>query len=126
MSMKIHWETAEFYTVIGMMPTQFHSDVMIIGSCNTDLITWVLNHIRYAGIVSSITLLIGTIWLILFDSYTKEMPRVGQTVHGYKFAIGCGGKGANQCVAAAKLGASTVILAKVKLNIFVNYTKKIS
>jgi hypothetical protein len=41
------------------------------------------------------------------------MPRTGQTVHGYKFAIGCGGKGANQCVAAAKLGASTAMLAKV-------------
>lgn len=46
------------------------------------------------------------------------MPRIGQTVHGYKFSIGCGGKGANQCVAAAKLGASTAMLAKVKSFIY--------
>lgn len=45
------------------------------------------------------------------------MPKVGETIHGYKFAVGCGGKGGNQCVAAAKLGASTAIVAKVRNSI---------
>lgn len=40
---------------------------------------------------------------------------MGETIHGYKFAIGFGGKGANQCVAAAKLGASTAMVAKVRV-----------
>ncbi|XP_033733694.1 ribokinase-like [Pecten maximus] len=59
-------------------------DVTVIGSCNTDLI-----------------------------SYVPRLPQPGETLHGTKFAIGFGGKGANQCIVAARLGAKTAMIAKV-------------
>lgn len=36
-------------------------------------------------------------------AYVNRMPKPGETVHGNKYETGFGGKGANQCVAAAKL-----------------------
>ena len=59
-------------------------DVVVVGSCNTDLI-----------------------------SYVPQLPQPGQTVHGTSFRSGCGGKGANQCVMAARLGARVAMVAKV-------------
>ena len=38
--------------------------------------------------------------------YTDRMPKLGETLTGYDFSLNCGGKGANQAVAAAKLGGS--------------------
>jgi len=46
-------------------------------------------------------------------SNVPKLPKVGETLHGDKFAIGFGGKGANQCVMAARLGAKTAMIAKV-------------
>lgn len=37
----------------------------------------------------------------------------GETLHGTKFMTSFGGKGANQCVASAKLGANTYMIARV-------------
>nr|BAN20640.1 ribokinase [Riptortus pedestris] len=45
--------------------------------------------------------------------YAPRLPRPGETIHGSDFKMGNGGKGANQCVAAAKLGASTCLIARV-------------
>ncbi|XP_067941626.1 ribokinase-like [Watersipora subatra] len=59
-------------------------DVVVVGSCNVDLI-----------------------------SYIDHLPQKGETIHGSKFKMGFGGKGANQCVTAAKLGAKTAMVAKV-------------
>lgn len=42
-----------------------------------------------------------------------RLPKPGETIYANKFVTGFGGKGANQCVAAAKLGASCALLAKV-------------
>lgn len=61
-----------------------NSEVIVIGSCNVDLI-----------------------------SYVERFPKAGETICGSKFQTGCGGKGANQCVAAAKLGAKTVMVGCV-------------
>ena len=46
-------------------------------------------------------------------SYVPRLPQPGETVHGTSFRSGCGGKGANQCVMAARLGARTAMVAKV-------------
>ena len=46
-------------------------------------------------------------------SFTQRLPRPGETLHGTEFRKGFGGKGANQCVAAAKLGASATMVARV-------------
>nr|XP_025723754.1 ribokinase isoform X7 [Callorhinus ursinus] len=58
--------------------------VVVVGSCMTDLV-----------------------------SLTSRLPKTGETIHGHKFFIGFGGKGANQCVQAARLGAKTSMVCKV-------------
>ncbi|XP_071996044.1 ribokinase isoform X2 [Engystomops pustulosus] len=58
--------------------------VVVVGSCMTDLV-----------------------------SLTPRLPRAGETIHGSKFFIGFGGKGANQCIQASRLGASTAMVCKV-------------
>nr|KAF6448567.1 ribokinase [Rousettus aegyptiacus] len=60
--------------------------VVVVGSCMTDLV-----------------------------SLTSRLPKTGETIHGHKFFIGFGGKGANQCVQAARLGAKTSMVCKVSV-----------
>ncbi|XP_076025651.1 ribokinase [Genypterus blacodes] len=64
-------------------------DVMVVGSCMTDLV-----------------------------SQTPRLPKAGETIHGHKFFIGFGGKGANQCIQAARLGAKTAMVCKVGKDFF--------
>ncbi len=40
-------------------------------------------------------------------SYVSRLPAAGETIQGKLFKTGFGGKGANQCVMAAKLGTAT-------------------
>jgi len=47
-----------------------------------------------------------------------ELPLPGQTILGDKFAMNAGGKGANQAVAAAKLGAATQLVARLGNDVF--------
>ncbi|XP_004535228.1 ribokinase [Ceratitis capitata] len=51
--------------------------------------------------------------IVDFISYANRLPKAGETLHGDKFSTGFGGKGANQCVAAARLGAKTAIITKL-------------
>jgi ribokinase len=50
-------------------------------------------------------------------SYVERFPRPGESVRGKRFQIGNGGKGANQAVTAAKLGASVTIIGMVNSSI---------
>ncbi|KMY89901.1 ribokinase [Drosophila simulans] len=50
---------------------------------------------------------------IEYITYVPELPKPGELVAGTYMETCFGGKGANQCVAAAKLGASTVLVAKL-------------
>lgn len=43
----------------------------------------------------------------------EQLPEPGQSVRGHSFYSGIGGKGANQAVAAARLGARTAMIARV-------------
>ncbi len=65
-------------------------DVVVIGSCNMDMTV-----------------------------KCKDLPIPGQTMMGDSFVTNAGGKGANQAVAAAKLGAKTQIVARVGNGMFV-------
>ncbi|XP_077138198.1 ribokinase isoform X2 [Ranitomeya variabilis] len=60
------------------------AQVVVVGSCMTDLV-----------------------------SITPRLPRAGETIHGSKFFIGFGGKGANQCIQASRLGSRTAMVCKV-------------
>jgi len=51
--------------------------------------------------------------MIDFVSYAPRLPKSGETIHGREFVTNFGGKGANQCVAAAKLGGKTSLIARV-------------
>lgn len=63
--------------------------VCVIGACNIDLI-----------------------------SYVPRLPEMGETLHGSAFHLGYGGKGANQAVMAAKLGALVTLVSKVGRDVF--------
>ena len=59
-------------------------------------------------------------------SYVERFPKAGETICGSKFAMGCGGKGANQCVMAAKLGANTAMVGCVRMSILLHKNNKVS
>lgn len=63
--------------------------VVVVGACNIDLV-----------------------------SYVPRLPAPGETLHGMRFQIGFGGKGANQAVMAAKLGAQVCMIGKVGCDVF--------
>jgi ribokinase len=56
--------------------------------------------------------------LIDLVSYVPRLPMRGETLHGTDFQMGFGGKGANQAVMAAKLGAIVSIVTRVGRDFF--------
>ena len=65
--------------------------VVVVGSANTDLVI-----------------------------KTRSIPRPGETVLGGSFFMAAGGKGANQAVAAARLGADVTFVARIGTEAFGN------
>jgi len=63
--------------------------VCVVGACNIDLI-----------------------------SYVPRLPVLGETLHGTRLHMGFGGKGANQAVMAAKLGAHVTMISKLGRDVF--------
>src|ERR1700721_4297119 len=55
-------------------------------------------------------------------TYVDRMPVKGETVEAPSFEVGHGGKGANQAVAAAKLGAEVVMVTAVGDDMFADAT----
>lgn len=51
-------------------------------------------------------------------SYMARMPAPGETVSGDRFVTGPGGKGTNQAVAAARLGAEVTFVGRVGQDVF--------
>lgn len=49
---------------------------------------------------------------------SRKLPAPGETVTGGQFVLAAGGKGANQAVAAARLGADVTLVAKVGNDMF--------
>ncbi|MBR1888190.1 MAG: ribokinase [Bacteroidales bacterium] len=66
-----------------------HKTILVIGSSNTDM-----------------------------TAKTTELPRPGETVLGGVFTMGAGGKGANQAVAARRLGGDVKFICKVGKDMF--------
>ena len=55
-------------------------------------------------------------------TYGSKMPVAGETLEAPEFSMGCGGKGSNQAVAAAKYGAQVMMMTKVGDDIFADNT----
>ena len=51
-------------------------------------------------------------------TYMERLPKPGETVHGRRFVTGPGGKGSNQAVAAARLGADVTFIGRVGTDSF--------
>ncbi len=51
-------------------------------------------------------------------SYAPRLPKLGETLPGTRFEQGFGGKGANQAVMAAKLGAQVTFVTKLGDDVF--------
>ena len=51
-------------------------------------------------------------------AYVQRMPRPGETVAGDRFVTGPGGKGSNQAVAAARLGAEVTFIGRIGDDVF--------
>src|SRR6516162_5117143 len=49
---------------------------------------------------------------------TARLPKPGETLAGHGFQLGYGGKGANQAVMAARLGARVAMAGKVGRDVF--------
>lgn len=56
--------------------------------------------------------------------HTDRLPKLGETLNGTNFAMNYGGKGANQAVAAAKLGCATKMLGAVGTDLAGGLAKK--
>jgi ribokinase len=46
-------------------------------------------------------------------AYLDRLPRPGETLHGHDYKLGLGGKGANQAVAARKLGSDVAFIGRI-------------
>jgi ribokinase len=66
-----------------------HPKIVVVGSANTDMVV-----------------------------RTEHLPLPGETVLGGKFIMTAGGKGANQAVAAARLGADVTLVARLGRDVF--------
>src|SRR5947209_644795 len=55
-------------------------------------------------------------------TYVTRMPAKGETLEAPSFEMGHGGKGANQAVAAARLGAEVIMVTKVGDDMFADNT----
>ena len=69
--------------------------ICVVGACNLDLI-----------------------------SYVPRLPSMGETLHGNRFHMGFGGKGANQAIMAAKLGGEVTMVTKLGRDVFGENTLK--
>ncbi len=78
-----------------MPSTHQQPRVSVVGACNIDLI-----------------------------SYVPRLPALGETLHGTQFRMGFGGKGANQALMAAKLGADVTMITKLGRDVFGENTLK--
>ena len=67
---------------------------------------------------------VGSNMVDLITYYSERMPKLGETIEAPNFEMGCGGKGSNQAVAAAKLGSDVMMITKVGDDIFGENTVK--
>jgi ribokinase len=57
-------------------------------------------------------------------AYMERLPKPGETLHGRRYKLGLGGKGANQAVAAAKLGSEVRFIARLGADEFASAAER--
>jgi ribokinase len=57
-------------------------------------------------------------------AYMKRLPKPGETLHGRRYKLGLGGKGANQAVAAARLGSDVRFIARIGADEFASAAER--
>lgn len=57
-------------------------------------------------------------------AFTPRTPRLGETVHGDRYAMGLGGKGANQAAAVARLGGKVTLAGRTGTDFFGQYARE--
>jgi len=76
-----------------------------------------MNYLESAGLLPTTLAVVGSINMDLVAK-VRRLPRPGETVPGLSFSRYPGGKGANQAVAAARLGAQVSFYGKVGNDLF--------
>src|SRR5262245_57549788 len=76
------------------------------------------NRLRQKGNIMAAKIVIVGSFNTDLTSYMERMPKPGETVHGRKFVTGPGGKGSNQAVAAARLGAEVTFVGRIGQDVF--------
>lgn len=51
-------------------------------------------------------------------AYGERLPKPGETLHAHRYALGLGGKGANQAAAASRLGNSVQMIGRIGADLF--------
>lgn len=77
-----------------------------------------INAVAHAVAMANPEIVIVGSCMIDLCCYVSRLPRPSETLEGYKFKKGFGGKGANQCVSAARLGAHTGLIARLGDDVF--------
>src|SRR5438477_7652559 len=57
-------------------------------------------------------------------AYLERLPHPGETLHGREYKLGLGGKGANQAVAARKLGSDVAFIARLGADDFARAARR--
>ena len=87
---------------------------------------WVNCHINREKVYDmSVKIVIVGSFNADLTAHMERMPRRGETVQGKKFIVGPGGKGSNQAVAAARLGADVTFIGRVGCDVFASFAYKI-
>lgn len=70
--------------------------ILVVGSFNTDLVL-----------------------------YMPQLPQIGETVDGHRFMTGPGGKGSNQAIGAARLGADVTFIGRIGKDAFAHVGQRL-
>lgn len=75
-----------------------------------------------AGAAATPTVVVIGSTMIDMIAYADRLPEAGETVHGRSFALGFGGKGANQAVMCRRLGATVLMVNCLGDDVFADMT----
>jgi ribokinase len=75
---------------------------------------------RIAGGGDGVSVTVATCGSVNIDvtAFSERLPRPGETIHGERYSMSLGGKGANQAAAVARLGARSLLIGRTGADAF--------